>query len=249
MFCVSLGTPGLGDLLKDEDGGEGMQCVGKVKRMGELYSRFRPQRKEPDMLAPARHPAGDVPGSRTWAVSNQVPQATDGDKVTEIVTVDAQDLFSQLTTLAYLGKREPRRGLLSSMLEVCEGTIRVWRNWLSEQCETKKFTDGTPVAIHHETPDSHKTLGKGDSKVEDVAGKFYDPVKNNSVLWINTRDNSVGVKFRVKEKKWRRTVEMPILFESDVEVAVSYEVEFEGTCRALSRRPLPAITPECSLSN
>lgn len=56
-----------------------------------------------------------------------------------------------------------------------------------------------------------------------------DPRKDGSILWVNTRDDNVGIKFKVKEKKWRRTTAMPILFESDVEVAVSYEVEFEGS--------------------
>ena len=205
-------------------------CIGKVRRMGELYSRFRPQRHEPDAsIRTPRHPAMDVPGSRTWAVSNQVPQAHDSDRVTETVTVDAQDLFTQLTTSAYLAKREPRRGLLSSILDVSDGIIRIWRNWLSEQCETKKFSDGTSVTVHHALSGSSSSVRQSDSSPADLGKSFTDPKKEPSVLWINTRSEIIGVKFRVKEKKWRRTAQMPILFESDVEVAVSYEVEFEGT--------------------
>lgn len=62
----------------------------------------------------------------------------------------------------------------------------------------------------------------------DVSHTKEDPKRDKSILWINTRDDNIGIKFKVKEKKWRRTTAMPILFESDVEVAVSYEVEFEG---------------------
>ena len=195
--------------------------------MGEMYSHFRPQREEPDSFArPRRHPAVDIPGSRTWAVSNQVPQAQDNDRVTETVTVDAHDLFSQLSTSVYLGRREPRRGLLDSIQNVSEGTIRVWRNWLSEQCETKTFSDGTPVTVHHDSSsqrDKKESMGRGN-----VSDPKEDPRRDKSILWINTRDDNIGIKFKVKEKKWRRTTAMPILFESDVEVAVSYEVEFEG---------------------
>ncbi|KAI7306401.1 hypothetical protein KC315_g14266 [Hortaea werneckii] len=226
MFCLSTGTPGLRDIPQTNESDEREQYVGKIKKMGEMYSRFRPQRKEPDLFArPRRHPAVDIPGSRTWAVSNQVPQAQDGDRVTETVTVDAHDLFSQLSTSVYLGRREPRRGLLDSIQNVSEGTIRVWRNWLSEQCETKTFSDGTPVTVHHDSS------SKRDRKELMVPGSLSDtledPRKDGSILWVNTRDDNVGIKFKVKEKKWRRTTAMPILFESDVEVAVSYEVEFE----------------------
>lgn len=228
MFCLSTGTPGLCDIpqANELDGKE--QHVGRIKKMGEMYSRFRPQRKEPDLFArPRRHPAVDIPGSRTWAVSNQVPQAQDGDRVTETVTVDAHDLFSQLSTSVYLGRREPRRGLLDSIQNVSEGTIRVWRNWLSDQCETKTFSDGTPVTVHHGSSSNR------DRKEPMVPGSLSDtsedPRKDGSILWVNTRDDNVGIKFKVKEKKWRRTTAMPILFESDVEVAVSYEVEFEGS--------------------
>ncbi|KAI6818110.1 hypothetical protein KC340_g14319 [Hortaea werneckii] len=226
MFCLSTGTPGLRDIPQTNESDEREQYVGKIKKMGEIYSRFRPQRKEPDLFArPRRHPAVDIPGSRTWAVSNQVPQAQDGDRVTETVTVDAHDLFSQLSTSVYLGRREPRRGLLDSIQNVSEGTIRVWRNWLSEQCETKTFSDGTPVTVHHDS--SSKRDRKEPMVPGSLSDTLEDPRKDGSILWVNTRDDNVGIKFKVKEKKWRRTTAMPILFESDVEVAVSYEVEFE----------------------
>ena len=233
MFCLSTGTPGLRDIPQTNESDERKQYVGKIKKMGEMYSRFIPQRKEPDLFArPRRHPAVDIPGSRTWAVSNQVPQAQDGDRVTETVTVDAHDLFSQLSTSVYLGRREPRRGLLDSIQNVSEGTIRVWRNWLSEQCETKTFSDGTPVTIHH---DSSSKRDRKEPLVS-LSDTLEDPRKDGSILWVNTRDDNVGIKFKVKEKKWRRTTAMPILFESDVEVAVSYEVEFEGRSSMKHRR-------------
>lgn len=227
MFCLSTGTPSLCDIPQTNESDGREQHIGRIKKMGEMYSHFRPQRKEPDSFArPRRHPAVDIPGSRTWAVSNQVPQAQDNDRVTETVTVDAHDLFSQLSTSVYLGRREPRRGLLDSIQNVSEGTIRVWRNWLSEQCETKTFSDGTPVTVHHDS--SSQRDRKEPMMSGDVSHTKEDPKRDKSILWINTRDDNIGIKFKVKEKKWRRTTAMPILFESDVEVAVSYEVEFEG---------------------
>ncbi|EMC93465.1 hypothetical protein BAUCODRAFT_150789 [Baudoinia panamericana UAMH 10762] len=219
FFCTSLGTDGLQDLGADI--ANGSTSIGDVRRAGSLYSRFRPQRKEPDTLGPPKHPAGDIPGSRTY----RDPSAalSPEDAVSETVTVDAHELFSQLTTFAYLGKRHSSRGLLFSMQEVCEGTIRVWREWLSRQCESKKWSDGENVVIHHDPP-SDAIAGKGKQRSDSVTG-YPDPTKDPRILWVNTRDDNVGIRFRVKERKWRRAA--PVLFTSDVEVPVSYEIDFE----------------------
>ena len=220
--CLALGSDGLDDILSGlelDNGG-----VGQIGRMHELYARFRPQRTEPEVTVTYRHPAGDVPGSRTYRESTASKTIDLDDVVSDIVTVDAHDLFSQLTALTYLGKREPSRGLLFSIQEVSEGTIRVWRHWLSRQCESKSWTDGEPVVIHHEAPTSPVSKGKGraDSIVSPLACQ-HDP----SILWVNTSRQNVGIKFRVKERKRGRV--NPILFSSDEEVSVSYLVVFEGT--------------------
>ena len=232
LFCISLGTDGLDELAADVMRDDA-KPVGQVKRMGELYSRFRPQRTEPAVDVPVKHPAGDVAGSR-YSDSSFVAAAAsemeedENENVRETVTVDAHDLFSQLTTLAYLGKREPRRGLLFSIQEVSEGTIRVWRKWLAEQCESKTWTDGEPVVLHHDSfqAPSSTNSGKGKAGAESITNTG-DMTKDPSILWVNTRDDNVGIKFRVKEKKWRPT-NTPLLYSSETEVTVSYEVEFEG---------------------
>lgn len=222
MFCDALGTAGLEDLLSEIDDED--SYVGQVKRVGSLYSRFRPQRRESEIKIRPYQPPGDIPGSRTHPGSNPAPpMRLSSDVVQETVTVDAQDLFSQLTTVAYLGKRETSRGLLFSIQEVSEGTIRVWRDWLAKQCERKSWTDGEPVVVHHDIPVTPTQKGK--ARADSVTG-YSDPTKDPTVLWINTRDDNVGIKFRVRERKWRRST--PILFSSDIEVAVSYTVEFEG---------------------
>ena len=224
FFCIPLGTEGLTDLLADIDGHA--QSVGQLRRAGSLLSRFRPQRQEPDVRQ-YRHPAGDIPGSRTYqapAASGRAEASLAADQVVKsIVTVDAQDLFTQLTTGAYLGKRDPRRGVLLSTEDVCDGTIRVWRDWLSKQCESKKWTDGDTVVIQHEPADPGTSSGVPGLSPASSHDRLR---KDSSILWVNTRDESVGLKFRVKERKLRRT--NPILYTSDLEVAVSYEVEIEG---------------------
>lgn len=221
LFCTSLGTDGLDDLslsIQDEE-----SYVGQIKRVGGLYSRFRPQRKESGANTSQRHPAGDVPGSRTHPSSSDSNNANrDVDEaVSETVTVDAHELFSQLSTFAYLGKREPTRGLLFSIQDVSEGMIRVWRDWLARQCERKTWTDGEPVVTHHDSASGSQNRGP-----DDGSGGLKDPTKDPSILWLNTRDDNVGIKFKVKERKWMRA--NPIMYSSEVEVPASYEVEFEG---------------------
>lgn len=184
-----------------------------------MYSRFRPQKHEPDFRATARHPAGDIPGSRTYRDPAFVALPPDEDEVVrDTVTVDAHELFSQLMTVAYLGKREWTKGLLFSLQEVAEGTIRVWRDWLSKHCESRSFSDQSTVVIHENSADNARS--------DSVTG-VSDPSQDPKVLWVNTRGNDVGVKFKVKRQK-QRTTNMPLLFSSDVEVSVSYVVEFEG---------------------
>ena len=196
--------------------------VGQLKRLGSMYSRFRPQWHEPDFSVSARHPAGDIPGSRTYRDPNApVPPLDEDEVVRDIVTVDAHDLFSQLMTVAYLGKREWTKGLLFSLQEVADGTIRVWRDWLSKHCESRSFSDHSTVTIQ-QSPAEMSSKARSDS-VTSVS----DPSRDSKVLWVNTRGNDVGVKFRVKRQKQIAT-NMPLLFSSDVEVSVSYVVEFEG---------------------
>lgn len=143
----------------------------------------------------------------------------------DTVTVDAQDLFSQLVTVAYLGKRETRKGLLLSIHEVGEGTIRVWRDWLSKQCESRTFSDHSTVAVHHGRRSS-LTVGNSTTPGSNPT-KAADPTKDPNILWVNSGDHNVGIRFRVKSQRQRSNT-MPLLYSSDVEVAVSYIVQFEG---------------------
>ncbi|KJY00816.1 f-box domain-containing protein [Zymoseptoria brevis] len=221
LFCAYLGTDGLQGLTDELQQSDGR--IGHSKRMGELFCRFRPSNKEPDWTNIRRpHPAGDIPGTRTYMSQDQMAAETAKlldrqTAVTTTITVDAHDLFSQLCTVGYLARREPLRGILSSIQDVCDGTIRVWRDWLSRQCETKRWTDGEAIIVHH---DSRESRGAAQA----TAG-YIDPRKDPSILWINTVREQVGIKFRVKEQTWRR--EPPVAFGSEAEMPVSYRVEME----------------------
>ena len=198
-------------------------CLGQIEKCGKLFSRFRPRRRDSPFRVAWRVP-GDIAGSRTFANRDAASEAIDpNDAVKTTVTIDAHELFSQLSASAFLGQYEPMRGLLSSTHDVSGGTIRVWRHWLAKQCERKRWTDGESVVVHREAA-SNCTDGGG---TREGGARVSDPLKDPGVLWINTLRENVGIKFRVKERQWRRTA--PVLYSSEEEVAVSYEVEFEGT--------------------
>jgi hypothetical protein len=223
LYCTPLGTEGLDGLLseiKDEQ-----KYIGQIKECGSLFTRFRPESNEPELRVKQRHPAGDVPGSRTWSDTTLQPTNHDKDNtVRDTINVDAHELFSQLTTVAYLGRRETTRGLLCSLQEVAEGTIRVWRDWLSRHCESRSFTDKSTVVIQHGNEAAEQQKARSDSVISPC------PTKDPQVLWINTRGEDVGIKFKVKRQQQRAT-NLPLMYSSDIELAVSYVIEFEGEHR------------------
>lgn len=169
-------------------------------------------------------------GSRTHPDSVLASSAHGLEVVSELVSIDASDLFSQLQTRAYLGRREQTHGILNAILGLNKGTIRVWRHWLADHCESKNWTDGEPIVIHHDTPSS--SSGDGRTRSDSVAGHDC-PSKDPKILWLNTGDQNFGMKMRVKERQWRRI--NPLLHSSDVDVPVSYRVQFEGRSSANTR--------------
>ncbi|KAM0718413.1 hypothetical protein Q7P37_005483 [Cladosporium fusiforme] len=245
LFCSSLGTDGLDSFLSDVN--DKSRYVGQIKKLGSMYSRFRPERNEPEFKVTRRHPAGDVPGSRTWQDTTVRPAVLDVDNIVrDTITVDAHELFSQLITVAYLGRREGTRGLLCSLQEVGEGTIRVWRDWLSRNCESRTFSDQSTVVIHHGGSSSEgpeKGKGRADSVIDTC-----DPTNDPQVLWINTRGEDVGVKLKVKRKK-QQAANTPLLYSSDIELSVSYAIEFEEVYVRTSHLLLKLEEAEKQISN
>lgn len=226
LSCHSRETDGLGDLLAAIHDDE--SYIGQVKQVFKMYTPFTPQRRPSETTTIRWNVPGDIPGSRTHPSSN--PQVVYGpnDPVSYTITVDSQEVFSQLSCLAYLGRREFTQGMMFSIQQVSEGHIRVWRNWLSEQCETTTWTDGEPIAIYHEAPVSPTAKGKGRS---DSVISYIPPSQDPGVLWVDSRDENVGIRFRVRERVWRRSA--PVSYSSDVEAPVTYKVELEGTTSEL----------------
>jgi hypothetical protein len=78
--------------------------------------------------------------------------------------------------------------------------------------------------IHHDSESADRQKARADSVISTC------PTKDSQVLWINTRGEDVGIKFKVKRQQQRAT-NLPLMYSSDIEIAVSYEIEFEGEHR------------------
>ena len=205
LFCEYLGTPGLSDELEGEDSMHSSSF--KNGRLGELrsiYSRFRPTR--PDADPPYySHPAGDVPGSRTYSEISAQPSTDINEPVTQTINLDAHELFSQLCVSANLVKLGPRRGVFLSCIDVLRKTTsRIWREWLAENASKD---DENPATSRLELTELAKN---SDCK---------------QIIWIDSNKH-FGIRVRVRERKWRRN--MPILMRKDEDQAISYSMELEG---------------------
>lgn len=194
MYCTHLGTDGLQDALEYPPGDE----VGKLAYLFSRYSRFLPSKKEEEQLMQTARP-GDIPGSRTHPSSAPPSRRfSTGPLEVEQVSMDAHELFSQRCVASYMAKMSARRSVIQSLVDVSDGQIRIFRDWLSKQVKEPAAARSTD-RIH--------------------------PSEDSSILWVNNSGNSVGIKFRVRDSGARR--DNPILFSSEEEVAVSYNLDIE----------------------
>lgn len=182
-----------------------------------------------------RHPAGDVPGSRTHpgTAVDAAAAGIDGLQidsdvpplVKQQINLDASEIFAQLTAVTSLVQVAPRSGLFYSAVNVSEGVVRLFREWLIERDSIgdgkgKRRVDGGPLGMDEE-----------------------------GVLWVNDGMN-VGVRFGVRERKWRRADANPVLIRADEDVAISYEIEIRGkSIRKGALSALPGNEPAVAFAN
>ncbi|KAF7890152.1 hypothetical protein EAF00_008468 [Botryotinia globosa] len=126
-LCNYLGTDGLSDdVVGEGDIYKDVNSTGRLGKMAGLYSRFRPLQSEERI----RHLAGS-------ARSTLLPEPKDG-LVSQMVDLESHELFSQLCTITNIVKVGPKRGLFLSCVNIGEGVIRVFRDWLSDRDEANK---------------------------------------------------------------------------------------------------------------
>ncbi|KAK4251376.1 cyclin-like F-box protein [Corynascus novoguineensis] len=178
------------------------------KCLGEAYSHFRPVENDED-----RSPGGAARRRNTrFARRLDVDNGGDaGDQKEEHrpppwidLYLDGDESFSQLCTITNLVRLGPKPGLFLSHVNVGEGVVRVWRDWLGARAQAA-------VAA---------TAAAGGGEEAAVSSSEEEAV----VLWADP-DRDVGVRFRVTEKDIRG--QHPVLVASDEQLPVAYRLEFE----------------------
>jgi hypothetical protein len=219
-FCAYRGTDGLSQYEETD-----RSTAARLGEMRHMYSRFRPHRRELEDggRRVVRRP-GDIPGSRTYPGTTQ--DKFKGDLVRQTVSLEGHELFTQLVAQTNLVKIGPYNGLFSAFVDVEEGVLRVWRNWLSEMAaKGRGSTPDIPKEIVEE-------IGKGKQAVREVVEEPFDP-SDKRILWVSMAKNT-GIRFNVKERKLRR--DAPILIRNDEDTPVSYDIEYDGKLQRCSAR-------------
>ena len=224
LHCTYQGTSGLDkDIGPDEALEDPFWCrseddhVGRVGELRDLYSSFRLQR-QPNRNAPRRrHPAGDVPGSRTFGQQ----QETNDEAVKQTLSLDSHELFTQLCAKTHLVVMGPRKGIFLSSTEVADGIVRVWRDWLAKVAERDSVVEaaGSSTASEQCCSDDER------------------------IMWVNPAKN-MGLRVRVRQRKWRR--QAPIMMHADEDLPVTYELEFCGKLSPFNIKT-SALTPMVEL--
>ncbi|KAF2125142.1 F-box domain-containing protein [Dothidotthia symphoricarpi CBS 119687] len=211
-FCAYRGTDGLSYYENPYEADT--YNAARLGEMRNMYSRFRPYRRELESGGRRVRP-GDVPGSRTFP--GTVQDKHEGETVRQTISLEAHELFTQLVAQTNLAKIAARNGMFTSFVEVEEGVLRVWRDWLSKMAAKSARASLNPQQKAFEVE------GKGKQAVNETASEKVDP-DDERILWLSL-DKNTGIRFNVKERKFIR--DTPILVGPDEDIPVAYELEYD----------------------
>jgi hypothetical protein len=135
LKCQYLGTNTRGG---DEVGADGNEPV--LADLGRLFSSFRPALAEENRRQRARYRFSDMYG----------PGGPVDDTATEDIYLDEGELFSQLCAVINLVRTGPRPGLFLSHVNISDGVLRVWRDWLADMEQGQTSRDGILWVDNHQ---------------------------------------------------------------------------------------------------
>jgi hypothetical protein len=214
-FCTYHGTAGLS--LYETEAEDEANIGARLGRMRWMYSRFRPHQRELEQGGRRVLPRpGDVRGSRTFP--GTAKENYQGETVKQTLSLEAHELFTQLVAQTNLVKIGPRHGLFTCFVDVEEGVLRVWKDWLADTASKGRKEREVTLAGPAEE------VGKGKETAREASEETLD-LEDSRILWVSPSKNS-GIRFNVKEKKFRR--DTPILIRADEDMPVTYEIEYDG---------------------
>lgn len=96
--------------------------------LGRMYSVFRPVVSN-DNRRPRRREDGPA------AAEDEDEDEDEDDTATELAHLDADQLFEQLCAVTNVVKPGPRPGLFLSHVNISDGVLRLWRDWLADMAD------------------------------------------------------------------------------------------------------------------
>lgn len=177
--------------------------VSRFARLSRVYSHFRPR-----ALASTKDVLEMQSVSRLANVSGR--PATEA--VTETVSLEPHENFSQLCALVHLVREVSQRGIFRTLITISEGTVRVQRDWLADQARS------SPPA---------ETSEQSELKMMSDSGQRDNPAVSRpaSMLWVDSKHN-FGFQTNVQENTMPRA--QPLFLLQEESPAVSYSVKLEG---------------------
>ncbi|KAH6632116.1 hypothetical protein F5144DRAFT_241612 [Chaetomium tenue] len=198
-----------------------------------IYAHFRPV--EQDENRPRRATRGFrrhlTPTPTTPTTTATDSASSEEPRPSTDVYLDDDESFSQLCAVTNLVRLGPKPGLFRSHVNVNEGVLRVWRDWLAVRAavegqrrgggrgEGSGQEEGEAGEAGQEEEEEGEGGGGGGSGGDEGEGGDED-----GVLWADA-SRDVGVRFRVAEKDIRG--QHPVLVASDEQLPVAYRLEFE----------------------
>ncbi|KJR81938.1 uncharacterized protein SPSK_03425 [Sporothrix schenckii 1099-18] len=201
LNCAYLGTEGL-DLPCPESGADnGPEDT--LRRLPTMYSRFRPVppsasdvhvrnyraiRRTMNFFLLSDTTSGGTAATALQTVKEGTAGAASGPPlVCYDVHLDEGELFSQLCTVTNLVKTSGQPGMFLNCVNINDGVIRVWRDWLDTRATATTAAEGAASAS---ASASTKTASQKPPSIADTS---------QHVLWAYTGKH-VGMRFRVTER-------------------------------------------------
>ncbi|RSL78943.1 hypothetical protein CEP51_007747 [Fusarium floridanum] len=103
-----------------------------------LYASFKPTFAE-ENRRPRR--------TRARLTETQPSEDAEEDTATQHIHLDDGELFSQLCAVTNLVKEGPKRGLFISHVNIVDGVVRIFRNWLAEMASKQDFSSAGSKSI------------------------------------------------------------------------------------------------------
>jgi len=203
------------------------QQSGRGISLGSIYTHFRPVVQEENRRPRARYAtqnslqtqAQGMQGVNASGEGNGESGLIEERPPFQDVYLDENVLWTQLRAYTNLVKIGPKPGLFLSHVNVSEGIIRVWRDWLAFQSAEGRAEPG-------DMADGVVDNGQGEDLGPATTSRASERTRQ-PVLWADGARN-VGLRFRVAKKDMGMSQsQRPILVEADYEPPVSYRLEFE----------------------